>query len=59
VYFDFDPVEGVISLNLVTDLLRARIVESQEAAVAGELNGKHVSAVTNTHAAIEELRKAV
>jgi hypothetical protein len=44
---------------IITDLLRARIVESQEAAVARELHGKHVSAVTNTNATIETLREAV
>jgi hypothetical protein len=43
---------------IVTDLLRAKTVESQEAAVTRELHGKHVSVVTNTHT-IEELREVV
>jgi hypothetical protein len=40
-------------------LLRARIVESQEAAIARELNGKQVCAIMNTHVTIEELLGAV
>jgi hypothetical protein len=42
-------------VSIATDLLKARIVESQEVAVARELHGKHVSAVMNTNATIEEL----
>jgi hypothetical protein len=38
---------------------KTRIAESEETAVAMELQRKHVSAVTNTHATIEGLLEAV
>jgi hypothetical protein len=46
-------------LYIVAYLLKARIVESEETAVARKLHGKHISSVTNTHATIEELLEAV
>jgi hypothetical protein len=39
----------------VTYLLKARIVDSEEMSIARELQGKHVSMVTNTLVTIEEL----
>jgi hypothetical protein len=35
--------------------MKARIVEQEEAAFVRQWHGKHVSAATNKHAAIEEL----
>jgi hypothetical protein len=43
----------------VTCRLKARTVGPEETAVARERLGKHASSVTDTHAAIEELLKAV
>jgi hypothetical protein len=51
--------ESVEMSYIVTCLLKAGMVEQDDAAIARQQHGKHIFAAMNHHAAVEELLEAV